>query len=103
MPDGATVTQLGSGEKSGFALLSNGSLASWGTGYKGSLLNGLSGTQADYGPKVRDTRSIGIIKRIANIGKCRVTQLVNTLGQVFFVGDGSSHGMSGTVFYQLIV
>jgi alpha-tubulin suppressor-like RCC1 family protein len=94
MPGGATVIQIASGEKSGFALLSNGSFASWGYSQKGSLLNRISTTKSEYGPRVRDTTSLGPITRIASFGRCKTPHVVTESGLVYGWG-GASTGSLG--------
>jgi alpha-tubulin suppressor-like RCC1 family protein len=94
MPGGATVIQIASGERSGFALLSNGSFASWGYSQKGSLLNLISTAVQEYGAKVRDTTSIGPITKIASFGRCSTPHVVTASGKVYSWGYGTS-GSSG--------
>jgi alpha-tubulin suppressor-like RCC1 family protein len=100
MPGGVTVTELGSGEKTGFALLTNGSLASWGYSQKGSLLNGISGLVSEYGPVVRNITSIGQITRLATRGRCKAIHVMAQSGLVYFWGDGTT-GVSGK-FYNML-
>jgi alpha-tubulin suppressor-like RCC1 family protein len=93
MPNGATVIQLASGERAGFVLLSNGSLASWGYSQKGSLLNGIATTITEYGPRVRDTTSLGPITRIASFGRSKTPHVVTASGRVYAWGDASTGGL----------
>jgi alpha-tubulin suppressor-like RCC1 family protein len=90
MPGGTTVIQIASGDKAGFVLLSNGSLANWGFSQKGSLLNGVTSSVTEYGPRVRDTTSLGPITRIASFGRCRTPHVVTASGKVYAWGDAAT-------------
>lgn len=102
MPGGATVSQLGAGEKAGFALLTDGSLASWGYSQKGLILNGVATISSEYAPAVRNTTSIGQIARLASRGRCKAIHVVAQSGLVYFWGDGSI-GISGKLYSSYII
>jgi alpha-tubulin suppressor-like RCC1 family protein len=94
MPNGATVKQLGVGEDVVFVVLTNGNLASWGYSAKGLALNGLSTTVTEYGPRVRNTTSIGPIASIASRGRGAAAHVVAQSGKVYTWGDGA-YGLLG--------
>jgi alpha-tubulin suppressor-like RCC1 family protein len=88
MPGGATVAQLGAGESIGFAVLTNGSFASWGKSLKGLALNGLSNTVTEYGPKIRNTTMIGPIIGIADRGRGKAAHVIAQSGKIYTWGEG---------------
>jgi alpha-tubulin suppressor-like RCC1 family protein len=97
MPGGATVAQIGAGEKVGFVVLNNGSFVSWGYSVRGLTLNGLSSAVTEYGPRVRNTTMIGPITGIASKGRCKAGHLIAQSGKVYFWGYGGT-GVSGNLY-----